>query len=290
MKTTALVITFTMISIFSCDVRKSVHKDLTTGLISRGDGLSCDNVYLSICDETISKNSFIYGETFEVNFDNIEGFNKVDNYAFPGMELYVISERGDTALKTSDLYIDLNEGSDNTPLLLLANVTAADPIFSNNEYTLYIQIWDKKGDGNFSAEMDFNVVPNDKIKIESNQLFYDEIYLFSQQRQMTITNNTAGFDESIFMMFEGLDGFVVEGSMVYPGLSLVVHDADDNLILNEDDLIGETGMDYFEVNSQLAPNFVMSGSLISNPVTCEITIWDKKGDGSIKASAQLHIQ
>jgi len=290
MKTTALAITFSIISIFSCDIRKSVHKDLQTGLITRGDGLSCDNVYLSIGDETISRNLFIYGEKYQVNFNNIEGFNKVDNYAFPGMELYVISEAGDTVLKNSDLYADLSEGSDNSPLLLLTTVTAADPIFSNNEYTLYIQIWDKKGDGNFSAKMDFNVVPNDKISIESNQLSYDEIYLFSKQRQIAITDNVVGFDETIFMMFEGLDGFVVEGSMVYPGLSLVVRNADGDLILNEADLIGETGMDYSEIHSQLAPNFVLTGSLIGNPVTCEITIWDKKGEGSIKASVQLHIR
>ena len=52
----------------------------------------------------------------------------------------------------------------------------------------------------------------------------------------------------------------------------------------------QTGMDYSEVHSRLAPNFILTGSQINNPVEYEIIIWDKKGNSSIKASTQLQIQ
>ncbi|MCK5137939.1 MAG: hypothetical protein KAR19_19285 [Bacteroidales bacterium] len=232
----------------------------------------------------------MYGEEFYVSFENIEGFNRVDNYAYPGMQMIVISQNGDTVLRYNDLYSDLADGIDYSPLVLYAEATVADPIYSNNDYSLVVNIWDKKGEGTFTANLDFTVVPNDQIKIESNHISYDEIYLFSQQRQIVITDNTSGFNENIFMMFEGLEGFREEAGTVFPGLSITVIDSEGNLILDEEDLLGESGMNYSELNSRLAPNFILTGTHISNPVTCEITIWDKKGDGNIKASAQMNIE
>ena len=290
MKIRTLFIVLCLLSTISCDFRKSVYKDLQTGMVTKGDGLSSEDVYLAIGEETIRRNSFIYGEEFYVNFNNIEGFERIDNHVFPGMRLIVTSENGDTVLKNRDLYAGLTSGTDHSPLLLTSEVTVADPIHSNEEYTLFITIWDKKGDGVFTAELDFDVVPNDQINIESNHITYREIYLYSQQRRRVITDNTAGFNEKVFMMFEGLDGFAKEGEMTSIGLSITVKDSEGNLIVNQEDLIGASGKDYSEVHSQLAPNFILTGSQINNPIEYEIIIWDKKGEGSIKASAQLQIE
>lgn len=290
MKIRTLSIAIGLLSVISCDFRKSVSKDLVTGMVTKGDGLSSEDVYLTTGDETIQRNTFTYGEELSLSFNNIEGFERIDNHVFPGMSLIVISENGDTVLKNLDLYAGLASGTDHSPLLLTSEVTVADPIHSNGEYTLFVNIWDKKGDGVFTAELDFDVVPNDQIDIECNHITYREIYLYSQQRQRVITNNTAGFNENVFMMFEGLEGFVKEGEMISIGLSLTVKDSEGNLIVNEGDLMDASGMDYSEVHSQLAPNFILTGSQINNPVECEINIWDKKGEGSIKTSTQLQIE
>jgi hypothetical protein len=278
------------ILLLSCDARQSVSKDLVTGLVTRGNGLSCEDVYLTIGEETIQRNTFTYGEEFQVNFNDTEGFERVDNLAFPGMQLAVVNMHGDTLLHYEDLYANLANGTDLSPLLLTAEVTAADPIHSKQEHTLHIHIWDKKGEGTFTAKLQFSVVQDEEIEIQSSGITYNEIYLFSQPRNMTIIDHRAGFDETVYMLFEGLDGFEVERGMVDIGLSLKIEDANGEMIIDEKDLLAGSPQGYPDVNSQLAPNFVISGSEVNNPVTCEIRIWDKKGENSISATTRLDIE
>ena len=75
MKTRMSVITLLFISLISCDFGKSVSMDLLTGLSTIGDGLTCDDVYISDGENKLNRNSFKYGEKFYLNFENIKGFN-----------------------------------------------------------------------------------------------------------------------------------------------------------------------------------------------------------------------
>jgi len=259
-------------------------------LNTRGDGLSCEDVYLSDGEKKIQRNTFIYGEKFNLNFNNIEGFKKIEDFAFPGMQLSVINQAGDTVLKNNDLYAEYTDGINLTPLLLKTNLTVADPIHSLNEYTLQINIWDKKGGGIFKARLDFDVVPNDQIIIESRDASYDEIYLFSGNSNSVITGSDASFNETVYMLFEGLEGFKHEGGMVRFGLSIVASDAEGEMILNEEDLIGDEGMELSEFTSQIAPNFSINDPNVKNPVQCDIIIWDKNSESRIKASAKLNLK
>lgn len=284
------VITLSMFALFSCEFKKSVNKDLITGLTTQGDGLSCENVYLSNGEQKLSRNSFTYGEKFYLNFENIDGFQKPEDHVFPGMQLFIISQAGDTVLKENDLYASYADGMNISPLVLQTNVTAGNPIHSNNNYALYINIWDKKGEGTYKAKMDFDVIANAQINIESNNISYDEIYLFSQESKTVISDDNAKLNENIYMIFEGLEGFKEEDGKVFPGLSIKATDANGGTILEERDLIGESGMEFSELKSQIAPNFIFTGADIKNPVSCEIIIWDKKGENRIKASVKLNLK
>lgn len=279
-----------LFTIFSCEFRKSVNKDLITGLTTKGDGLSCDNVYLSSGERKISRNSFTYGEKFYLNFENIEGFKKDKDHAFPGLQLFVISQAGDTVLKYNDLYADYTDGINISPLLLRTYLTVAEPIHSNNNYTLHANIWDKKGKGTFTAKMDFDVVPNKQITIENNGVSYNEIYLYSKEREIPITDSNVKFNENIYMIFEGLQGFKEETGKVFIGQSIKITDSEGNLILKEDDLIGDSSMESSDLKSRVAPNFIFTGSNIKNPVTCNISIWDKKSGSKIMASVKLNVE
>jgi hypothetical protein len=92
------------------------------------------------------------------------------------------------------------------------------------------------------------------------------------------------------MIFEGLTGFREEGGKVFLGLSMKAIDAQGELILDENDLIGNTIMDVSRVKSQIAPNFIFSGSSMQNPVSCTVVIWDKKSDNTIKATVDLNVK
>ena len=47
MKTKMSVITLLLINLISCDFQKSVNIDVLTGLSTHGNGLGCDDVYIS---------------------------------------------------------------------------------------------------------------------------------------------------------------------------------------------------------------------------------------------------
>jgi hypothetical protein len=278
-----------LIVINSCNFSQSVEKDLVTGLITRGNGLSCEEVYLSDGETIIKRNSFIYGETYYVNFAGMSGFERVGEGAFPEMQLVVVSDKGDTALYINDSYEGYTDGIKDSPLVLHAQVTVADTIHSDGDYTLHVNIRDRKGEGTFRAEMEFDVLPNGKIILTGEQVTAREIYLFSQQKAHTITDGKAAFNENIYLLFEGLEGFAVESGQVHLGLSLLVKDADGNVILDEADLIGDVGMSYENVHEQLAPNFIFSGSEIANPVSCVVHIWDKRSSAWISATTEITV-
>ena len=290
MKTKTFAIAILLFTFYSCDFRKSVNKDLVTGLVTKGDGLSSEEVYLTSGEEKINRNTFTYGEKIYLNFENVEGLKKVDEAVFPGLQLLVLGQAGDTVMKYDDLYADYHDGIKISPLLLKTYLTVADPIHSNNRYTVFVKIWDKKGKGTFTAEMDFSVIANKDIQVENNNVSFDEIYLFSKERDITITDNRAKYNENIYMIFEGLEGFREEAGNVLIGLAMKITDSEGNLILNEDDLIGDSGIESSEVKSRISPSFIFTGSDIRNPVTCEITIWDKKSTGRIKASVKLNVE
>jgi len=256
----------------------------------QGGGLSCDDVYLSDGENIIKRSTFIYGETFYVNFDGMEGFERVDGSVFPDMQLAIVSEHGDTVLHHDDLYAAYKEGIDLSPLQLHAEVTVANPVYSGETYTLYVDIRDKKGKGRYNATLVFTVIRDDKIKLSSLQLNSREIYLFSQQRGLTITNGQAGFDENIYLLFEGLEGFTVDRGQVQLGLSMLVKDADGNVILDESDLFGDSPLNYEDVHLQVASNFILTGSQVANPVSFAVRIWDKGSSAWISASTEIVVE
>ena len=289
MKNKVFIIALALFTIQSCEFDKSINTDLLTGISTKGDGLSCENVYLSIGDQETNSTTYVYGETFYVNFNDINGFTKVGESVFPGLGLFVLSAEGDTVMQEHDLYADSTKGFALSPLLLSTNITVATPMLSNKKYSLYINIWDKKGKGTFTAKMDFNIVPNEHIKIESSNVKYDNIYLFSEKNNTTITDNKVTMGDNNFLIFEGLTGFKDENGKANFGLSIKATDATGTIIVNEADLIGEAGMDIAELNKQIAPNIIFSGSEIKNPISLEIVIWDKASEAKIKASSNLEL-
>jgi hypothetical protein len=275
-----------------CNFSKSVNTNLLTGLTTIGDGLSCEEVYMSMEDGQIEKNTFIYGEEFDMNFSNIGGFTKVGEAVFPGLTLTVTNEADKVVMETEDLYANYSEGMDFSPLLLAATLTVATPIQSNNNYVLSVKIWDKEGKGTFTAKMPFEVVENDQIIIETNQTSFSEVYLFSGNSNKVITDQEVAFDEEVYLIIEGLTGFQEEEEHVFIGMSVNATDNAGNTILSDDDLLAsynETGIPVNELKNKIFATMTFTKGVLSNPVRCEVAIFDKKGEASITAVTDLSV-
>jgi len=292
MRTLSLVI-LTTIVLSGCQFSKSVKKDFVTGLTTTGNVLSCDDIYLTVKDQKITRNTFVYGEKLYVNFNDIKGFIKENEYVFPGMELTITDLKGDTVFKADDLYADFPNGVNYTPLLLSADIIVADPMHSGSDYTLFISIWDKKGSGTFEAKLPFKIKPNEAIKVEANSVSYNEIYLFSENGNEVITDNIIHYDDNVYVLFEGLTGFKVADGLVFPGLSLKVSDADNNSILDYENLFteySEKGIDPESLAQRVSCHFSLTGSGAKNPLHCIVSVHDMKSEAKVIASTELTIQ
>jgi hypothetical protein len=292
MKTT-IALLLLIITMASCQFIKSVKKDLVSGVLTKGDGLSCEDVYLSLNTGKTNRNTFIYGEKFFINFNNIEGFNKENENVFPGMRMYVVSKTGDTVLQTSDLYGGYSEGIRLSPLLLIGDLTVASPMRSKDEYTLHVNIWDKKGKGTIGSTLDFKIVSNDQIRIEANKVTFNEIYLFSKERDAVITDNLIKFNENIYVIFEGVSGLMEINGLVFPGLSISATDNEGKIILDYKDLFSDysqNGIADSDFKTRVSAHFTIFDKGFKNPLHCKLTIWDKKSDNSISASTELILE
>lgn len=276
----------------SCQFNKSVNKDLITGLYTTGDGLGAERVYLSTETEEIERTTFTYGEKIFVMFDDMSGFVKANDKVFPGMHLVVTGQAGDTVMQVADLYADNPEGFDITPLVLRTDLIVAAPIHSGKAYTWHIDIWDKKGKGKFSSTLDFNVIPNALIKVESN-VSYDEIYLFTRERGRVLTDNMATSGEDTYILFEGLTGFNVENNFVFPGLSLRVTDQTGKALLEDMDLFEElsaSGVLQSDFNQLISAQLSFPTASAETQVNCEALLWDKRGNGKVRVTTKLTLK
>ncbi len=292
MKTTFALI-FVSLVLTGCNFSKSAKKDLMSGLSSTGNNISCDDVYLTVNDERTNRNSFIYGETFFLNFGDVTGFKKENGNVFPGMNLVVVNTAGDTIFQTSDLMSKYPEGMNFSPLLLTADLTLAAPIKSKAEYTAIVNIWDRKGEGTYRSKFDFKVLENDKIKVESSGTTYDEVYLFSQGNDKVITDNKIKFNDNIYIIIEGLKGFSETGGMVFPGLSIKASDSANNVLLESDDLFTDystSGIAAADMAERVSAHFSIPGPQFSNPLRCELTVWDKKSNAKIKVNTDMVLE
>jgi hypothetical protein len=292
MKTTIFAILISVV-LTGCQFSKSVKKDFISGLTTTGNNLSCDDVFLSVNNEKTDRNIFIYGETFFINYNDIKGFTREKENVFPGMELVIRNQAGDTVMQTNDLYSEYPSGINYSPLKLTADLTVASPIKSKGEYTLNVKIWDKKGPGIFTTKFNFKVKENEQITIDPSNVSYDEIYLFSQGSDKVITDNKIKFDDNIYLIFEGIKGFKAENGMVFPGLSLKATDSKNNMIIDYDDLFldySETGLAATDFISRVSAHFKITRAEFKNPLHCVLVIWDKKSDARVKVTANLILE
>lgn len=286
-----ILIAILFFSLQACNFSKSVNNDLLSGISTKGNGLSCENVNVTIGTKKITKNTFVYGEEFYLNFDNIEGFKKENGYAFPEMNLLILSQKGDTVLIKKNMYVDeYADGIEISPLLLQCNILVADPMLANNSYTLFVNIWDKKGTGTFDTKLMFNVVANKTIVLESNNITYKSIYMFSDESKTTISSNKIKLNETIYLIFEGLSGITEVSGKAIIGVSIKIKESDGKIVLDEKDLMLDSSIDISELKEQFITNFIISSPDIKSPINCEILIWDKNSNNKIKASLDLEVE
>ncbi|MGB4293999.1 MAG: hypothetical protein WBJ37_14100 [Bacteroidales bacterium] len=294
MRTSIIFVCCTMLVFLSeCNFNRTVSKDLISGITVSGNDLSCDDIFVTVNEEKKTGNTFVYGEKFVINFNNLTGFARTDDKVFPEMSLFVVNNSGDTVLRSVNLMSDYGEGISITPLLLTASLTVASPVKSKEDYRAIVKITDKKGTGKLTAVYPFKVVGNEKINIELNNATIGEAYVYSEEDDRVITDNIINFGKNIHIVIEGIKGFNEIDGTVFPGLSFKATDSENNIVLASEDLFAkytESGTDAASLARRVSPWFSIPETDIKNPLHCEVIVWDKKGSARVRVTTDLVVE
>jgi len=281
-----LFIALSMCLFPSCQFNGSIEKDLLTGMVSKGKGISCEEVYVSNGQSRKQNTDFTYGEVLSLNFAEVEGLEQSEGRVYPGMDLLVLDKNRDTVLYRPDLYHEQVEGFPQSTKTLQARIVLADPIRSDMEYRGKVRIWDKKGNGSFEVDLPINVGRDGHIRTQVSALTFDEIYLFSKTSETVLINGQVPSQEDFYFIIEGLEGFVDEDNSSHVQLDLIAKDAKDKILASSSQIL-PIATD--ELNDQLALYFNLPASGYENPVRCEITLLDLKGEGKLKTEALVEV-
>lgn len=276
-----------------CINSKSVNKEFSSGITTIGTEITCENIFISGNNRKIENNEFTYGERFYVNFDDLRGLKRKNKKVLPGMKIAIVSAAGDTIMRNNDLYSEITDGFELKPFQLAADLTAGSPMKSGTDYCLIVKIWDKNGSGTLVTKYDFKVKANNQIITEPLNLTYDEVYIYSQKSGKIIKDGNINFDDNIYIIVEGLKGFLEENGKVFPGLSLKISDSNNLITTDFDDLFSDyssKGVQQADLFLRASAKFKVEKTDLKNPLACEVIIWDKKSTANIKIRTNFVIK
>ena len=276
-----------------CNNSKTEKKEFAKGITSIGTNITCGNIFISVNGRKVENNEFTYGERFYVNFDDLRGLKRKNNKVLPGMKIAIVNSSGDTIMRNNDLYSAITDGFELKPFQLAADLTAASPLKSGDDYTLLVKIWDKNSSGTITARYDFKVTANDQIITNSTNLTYDEAYIYDQQSGKIVRDGRIKFDQNIYIILEGLKGLAEMNGKVFPGLSIKIVDSDSALVTDFDDLLANysaKGVEQADVFLRTSAKFKIEKGALKNPLVCNVIIWDKRSPSRIKIKTNFNVE
>lgn len=269
--------------LFSC--QSSTELDLTTGngIKFTSQGLSCKEVQIDVNGKKTGLSEYKYGDKITLNFVNVDGLKRIDGKVYPGMKLFVANLKGDTMLFMPDMYAE-SDGIKFDPVTLLAEIIAANPIFSGEKCIAHIDFWDKKGTGKLHAEFKFSTKKNDLISVNAKTLNYKEIYIFSEKNQTVVSDNMYDKTDKLYFIIEGLEGFKLQDGLVFPCCMLEVKNKQGEVILKEENLLKDyydSGINFEAVKEKIFFSLNDVALMSSKELSIHTVILDKLSDAAL---------
>lgn len=158
MKQTATTIILLLL-FTSCHFSKSIDKDLITGALTKGNGVSYKETSIKVNGKEKKTNKYLNGDEVHFIFNGVSGFKAEKGLTYPEATIEVIKDDTQTILENKNV-LNVTDGSELKSFLLTFNFTVgSSEIFnSNSKYKVRIKIWDKKGTGTLTYEMPFSII------------------------------------------------------------------------------------------------------------------------------------
>ena len=292
MKFRILILTIGIVTFNSCQFNQSVNTDLTTGAYSRGNGIGIDDVDIEINGKIEKRNEYVFGEKVNLIFNNISGLINSENKTYPGLSMYIVKNEKDTVLSNPNLLKSLENGTDLSPLQLRANFTPALPYKNNEKYKVFVNIWDRKGDGKFSYELPFTIKENDLLKIENKGIEYSKIYLWNETNKQPVFDQNVSSEDLLILILDDIDGLELSNEKVFPIFSIELIDNKGNKIISNPNLLSDyenEGINPEDLKNQLTAKLTFTKGEINNPCKLIVKLKDKNSTKEIKIRTELKI-
>ena len=292
MKFRILILTIGIVTFNSCQFNQSVNTDLTTGAYSRGNGIGIDDVDIEINGKIEKRNEYVFGEKVNLIFNNISGLINSENKTYPGLSMYIVKNEKDTVLSNPNLLKSLENGTDLSPLQLRANFTPALPYKNNEKYKVFVNIWDRKGDGKFSYELPFTIKENDLLKIENKGIEYSKIYLWNETNKQPVFDQNVSSEDLLILILDDIDGLELSNEKVFPIFSIELIDNKGNKIISNPNLLSDyenEGVNPEDLKNQLTAKLTFTKGEINNPCKLIVKLKDKNSTKEINIRTELKI-
>lgn len=276
----------------SCQFNQSINKDLTTGAYSRGDGIGSNKVIIEVNGKKENRNEFVYGEKVNLVFNDITGLTNSDGKTYPGLSMQIVKNGKDTVLSNPNLLKSLDSGTGLFPLQLQANFRTSLPYQKGEKYKIFVNIWDKKGDGKFAYELPFSVKENDLLNIENKGIKYSNIYLWNETLKQPVFNQNINTKDLFILILDDIEGLELSNEKVFPIFSIDIVDNKGNKIISNPNLLSDyenKGINPEDLKNQLTAKLTFSEGIINNPCKLFIKLKDKNSSKEINIRTELKI-
>lgn len=288
----SIQIILAIVCLGSCEFHQSAEKDLTTGAVSRGDGLGCDEIVLKMNDKAEKRNTFVFGEKVNIGFKNIIGFKREDGKTFPGLSMYIVKNEKDTVESYPNLLEDMSAGTDLAPLELRAAFRAVFPYSKGEKYKVLVKIWDLKGKGVFTYEFPFKIEENKLLSIHADRIAYSRIYLWNESLKNVVADKKISKNDELMLLLNGINGLEIKNGRTYPVLSLEVEDGTGKKIISDANLLRDyeaAGVSPDTLQAQIPVYITFGKGQINNPYLIKAVLKDKYSSKKIEMNTALEL-
>lgn len=237
--------------------------------------LSSKEIYLTNEDnKLITDGRFYFGEKLFVHFDGIVGLKVVEGMISPRFKINVYDSKGNFIFGTKKELINLGEHPSETRDLFVY-IELGEPAYSNKIYNATVELQDEYGKGSIKHSFEFRVLRDKKILRNSNGLKFLEVYLFSEERKRVLLEHEVNYNEKVFILIKGLEGFKEKDGLVSIAMEMrIISSENGKILLDQTDMIKDEVPAELVKKSLLAHAHLMSENS-KTETTLELLVYDK---------------
>lgn len=128
------------------------------------------------------------------------------------------------------------------------------------------------------------------LKTTNDGLSYDEVFLVNDQNEK-LSSNEMALQTSFSVVLTDVDGFRLKTGNAYPGIAIVVSNAEGLEIMNTGDLLAEykNGVALQDAKT-LTASFTVGKPMQTGKYHFKARFWDKNGKGEIISELDLNVK